>query len=1651
MTFIVKRAISKAISAVALFCMATQPTFAALQNLSQTPLIAGIQVPPQIMLAISKDQQLYKKAYNDYSDLDRDLPGGDAAIETTYKHSVEYYGYFDPEKCYDYDTVAGRFDPKAFVNNSRYCNGNTWSGNFLNWVSMSRMDAVRKLLYGGLRQIDQKFDEAASPITVLERAYLPTDAHAWAKYYNGADIKNLTPFSNIVNTPVSQTETTTTSFTIPVVSGDYDFEVTGNLDHVYVGDQLNIANSSNANQRFLATVLTKPTSRRVRIRVNVNPVSVAGAGSFSTWSVTNLSSPGMSFCNFTPGQATGVSSRSSTNENAPRIHVARGNFALWNANERVQCQWFEARNDQQGGFDGGLRSNGNQVALSEMAASAENPSFTVHALGLGPANGEYIARVRVCDPKLINTATNKENCKRYPKGNWKPTGLLQQYGDGDQFHFGLMTGSYARNISGGVLRKNPGTITDEIRVDTDGAFREKNTDGSFRDHPYRPRGGTRNQSSAQSPPGIINTLNYMRIYGYDYDSESYLGAAGDNCTYQLTSITENSCTSWGNPMSEVFFESIRYFAGQSANFAYAASPSKDNELGLPLATFQDPLNANNYCAPLNVVMFNAAVSDNEEDLRGASVASINATGTVAALTNTVGQIEGINGNNFFVGKMVGSSPTPTGDANGFELCTGKTVGAFGDISGICPEGPTLGGTYLSSGIAHHARTTRIRADAVAAAAPANDTRSFKVNSYGIQLATNTPQLLIEGAGQRIILQPIYRLNLGAGNVGGGGLVDLRYVRPPDVVGNLVRGKVYVNWEDSEQGGDYDQDMWGTIEWTLNTATRKLTVTTNAVSASTANPQGFGYSLSGTTRDGPHFHSGIYGFNYTDPTGVLGCTNCNLTGAGGQTGPQTVTYDLSSAPPAGTLKDPMWYMAKYGGFTDSNNNNRPDLQNEWDKVRNGDGTAGPDGEPDNYFLVTNPIGLVAALSRAFAAISNNTAGAASVTNSTSLETFDRVYQARLDPAPIWGGQFIATNVTNGVIDSKMAWDAGELLNTQAAADQRKIITFDDAVSRDGVAFRMGPAAAIPNLLNNLNASPETGVADGLAAQRLDYLRGIRTDESPLGQFRNRPKTVLGDIVNSDPAYVGPPSSRRRDASFATFFNNFDDRPPVIYVGANDGMLHGFDAITGAERLAYVPSKVFPHLNKLTSPNYSHRFYVDGSPEVVDAIVAGAWKTVLVGSLGAGGQGLYALDVTDPSTFTEANAAAIALWEFNDSDDPDLGYSYGKPTIRKMANGEWAVIVTGGYNNSEGDANQGTGTATLFVIFLKGPQGGGRTWTEGVDYIKINTTVGDAATPNTLAQPFAADVDGDGMVNFVYAGDLRGNMWKFDLSSAAPADWKAASSRVVLYTAKDSTGNVQPITAPAEGTLHPSGAGYVILFGTGKFIEAADGLAPSFAEQTFYGIWDRNDKPGGISGQTVVASRASLKEQAITEVTVSGTRYRTVPSTGPDWATQSGWFMDFPNSKTTGERQVFRPIVLASRLIFTTLIPLGDPCQGGGTSFIMIVDPATGSQITSAVFDVNNDGILNQSDQTVVGGINVNLSGVESSVGITPTPVVVRGSIQSGTATASDITHGNKSPGYGGSDDAIVARLIIGGPGGTAIMSIGINERSGRVTWREIVTQ
>lgn len=1681
-----KRRFQKIVAGIALFCMATQPTFAALLTLSTVPIFIGGNIPPQVMLTMTKDQQLFKKAYNDYSDLDND-----GVLETTYKHSVTYYGYFDSFKCYDYVVANLRFEPFG-INTDKYCSGGNagkWSGNFLNWVSMTRMDAVRKLLYGGFRSTD------SGTLTVLERAFLPTDAHSYTKYYTGQidqatgavttnDIDRLTPFAGIAHVP--PVTTSASSLTTGLGSKTFTTTTTG----YQIGHQVRAtATAGAATGQLVIGHITALTG--TDITVQSDAFTGPGAINGTSWNIENMTMTGITFCNATLGGPTAplgtgtpvsgaTDARSQTNTRPPLLRVASGNYALWASNERFQCYYQEENtNPNRVASLGSTRSNGNRSGLSGLFSGSFEPTRALNGLG----SIDYVARVEACRSTLLG----QERCKQYPNGNYKPIGLLQEYGDPNLIHFGLMTGSYNKNLSGGVLRKNVGTFQNEVNLATNGTF-------------TAPAGG-----------GIVRAMNAIRIIGYHYDQGLYNNAFpnGDNCAFQLVNITQGNCRSWGNPVAEIYFESLRYFAGTTAPTA-AFTTDDATITGLSNlvtatwpATSTTVLNNNNYCSPLNVLVFNASVSTNEDDAQMASLTDINSSSTVQALTNTVGASEPgtqavTSANQFFFGKVASAA---VGSA-GFELCSAKNPNAngLGDVIGICPEGPTLGGTYHMAGLAYHARINKIRSDLTI---PPGDNKSLKVTTYGISLATNVPTLPIKVLGDtspRAILQPIYRLVVGGG-LGGGALVDMKIVSQT-VTATASFGSAYLNWEDSEQGGDYDQDLWGIMRWCMQTGSdttscpqnggvaNTISVTTDVIAESTVQQQGFGYTISGTTQDGPHFHSGIENFNFTDATNVTvtpagftntsgGCDTCSVGDPA-----TTVVYALSGSPTAQNLRDPLYYAAKYGAFVDSNGNNLPDLDSEWD-TKLGDGTPGTDGVPDTFFLVTNPLGLESALNRAFIAILATASASSVATNSTSLNTGTKIYQARFNSND-WSGQILQFSVgLDGVISATPDWDAGNVINSQNFDTGRTIYTFNDTTTvRDGVAFRWpaNPASPTateisPALIANLNTEPVSSINDGRGQQRLNYLRGDASQEgATVTSFRQRPTSKLGDVVNSNPNFVGAPNAGIADTAYDTFRLTYANRTPVVYVGGNDGMLHGFNAGTGAdagkEVVAYVPSKSFAHLNKLTSKTYVHRYYVDGSPEVQDAFTGGAWKTVLVGGLAGGGQSIYALDVTDPTQFTEANAANIVMWEFNDTDTHRLGYVYGKPVIRKMANGKWAAIVSAGYNNSEADsAPSTTGFAYYLILFLDGPTGPNRTWILGTDFQRVYTGTGTTGTPNGLAAPLVADVNADGVADFIYGGDLQGGFWKFDVRDPNPINWEFASNRVKLFQAPAG----QAITAPAEGTLHPDGSGFIITFGTGKYLEPADESSP-FATQSFYGIWDKNDS-SPISGQTAVVGFGSitpvqqLLQQTITVVTVGTNDFRVVSANTPVWSTDNspptaddtgsgapnnkhmGWYMDFPGSSTSGERSVFRPLLLSGRLIFTTLVPSPSTCQFGGTSFLMVVDPSTGGRIDAPVLDTDSNGLLNASDKVDIGGgTMVFASGVKSTIGIMPTPTIVKAGATAGGGAggAGSTIFGTGTSLVAGASGIILSyALVAGSSGANASYLLGLGSSGGRVSWREVL--
>ena len=608
------------------------------------------------------------------------------------------------------------------------------------------------------------------------------------------------------------------------------------------------------------------------------------------------------------------------------------------------------------------------------------------------------------------------------------------------------------------------------------------------------------------------------------------------------------------------------------------------------------------------------------------------------------------------------------------------------------------------------------------------------------------------------------------------------------------------------------------------------------------------------------------------------------------------------------------------------------------------------------------------------------------NSASLTTNSHVYQAKFSSED-WSGKLLAKKVSiEGQVKHTPKWDAGALLN-EKKQDDRVILSYN-LDTKKGVPFRwrnidaQGEAA----VKKRLNTNPLSGKEDKLGKERVEFLRGGSAASSKKLGFKRANK--LGDIVHSAPFYVGEVNAGFNDFDMPGYHHfrvSQTQRTPMVYVGANDGMMHGFDATTGEELLAYIPRAVYANLMRLTSSRLmmDHRYLVDGSPLVADAYANG-WKTVLVGGLNAGGQGLYALNITDPNTFAEHHARQLVLWEFSDKDDADLGFTYIQPTvhnqthqsgqIRKMANGRWAVIVGNGYNNTQADGHVSTtGNAYLYVLFLEGGLDG--TWREGTDYIKLDTGIGSIESPNGMATPTSIDEDGDGQIDMVYAGDLRGNLWKFDVSDVSPINWGiATASNNPLFTAKVSDSTAQPIMTAPLVTVHPDG-GYMVGFGTGKYLELSD--IYSTEQQSFYGIWDQG---------AVIYDRSQLVSQTVIGTqSVGSTKYRIGSLNKVHYPSDKGWYIDFPES---GERVDVNPVIRDGRFVFITRIPSVETCLAGGSSWLMEVDYLTGGRLPMSPFDISGDKIINDEDLLRFSNDKIVATGRQSSEdGMLSSPIII----------------------------------------------------------------
>ncbi|GHB33513.1 hypothetical protein GCM10009038_35490 [Salinicola rhizosphaerae] len=1101
---------------------------------------------------------------------------------------------------------------------------------------------------------------------------------------------------------------------------------------------------------------------------------------------------------------------------------------------------------------------------------------------------EYRARIEVC------RSPGEDNCTAYPDSAYpKPTGLLHDYVK--DIEFGMFTGSYRNNKQGGVLRAN---------------FENFGNEYSESNGVYQP-----------GVSGIVSNLDALKIAKYSYKDTNYNATAGDNCPWGKSSFANGSCSNWGNPFGEIALEALRYISGENSPtdiFSVGAGSVETSYVpGLTSPAWNNDI-SDKWCAAHSLLLINASEISFDSDNLGAPSRSPISAAQIRSETNAVGAAEGISGS-YFIGQTPASSGTSSD-----KFCTAKSLSNLGDAKGLCPSAPGLEGGYSVAGLARFAHD-----DTVVHSDDGKSGRS--IDTYAVQLASNVPLVSIPiGNGKSVSLIP------ACSNTTANGKCAVVNFLVESQAADGSSGSFLVDWEDSEFGGDYDFDAEVRLSYTLSN--ERLAITTSVTRAAASHKLGLGYILSGTggrygtgdradqivlaQSDGFNVHTGINSYTNDYPESLCPAS-APCTGSAATTAVYRVTGNTGQQ-----LETPLYYAAKYG-----NDSRRPD------------------GSPGAYFEV-NQIGELSDTLRQLLdqVLENTNRTGAGVTVGYDGEVKDYVFQTLYNNQYSWSGDVQAVKLEDDGTPSPV-WSARDKL---PAPGDRRIIT-RNPITGAGVPFT---EKAFSDAGVNMTESLRNLIA---------YIRGDTAKEQRNGgSFRDRfwlngrEGARLGDFIGSQPYLVGVPNTYyvppEGDTSYATFRAVHADRTPMLYVGGNDGMLHGFDAATGVEKLAYIPGMLISQLPALADPDYQHRYYVDGSPTVLDvrhgAAGTGDWFSMLASGLGSGGQGLFALDVTEPARFSESNAAALSLWEYGVDDDKthfgddesQIGYIYNQPSVVQMEDGRFAVVSGNGYASE-------AGKASLYILFVDGGAGG--EWSAD-DVIRLTPGAADNSGANGLMTVSLVDRDEDGRVDLAYGADLQGNIWRFDLSSEDPSEWGAGMHRL-FSGVRD--GEHQVMTSTLTVGNHPDG-GLMLFFGTGA--EENYGLPTTQDRQTadsFYAIRDFVD---GSARQDTL-TRESLSGRALHQTTLddqdsTSAVVRYLDSVDTRSYPENGWYLDF----TGTERVVDGPSLRGNRILFSSLIPGFGTCGAEDAGYLYELNAWYGSAFATPVIDVNGDGTVDEQD-------------------------------------------------------------------------------------------
>jgi type IV pilus assembly protein PilY1 len=1379
------------------------------------PLTISPSAKPLIMLALGRDHRMFYEAYNDASDIN-----GDGTLDTRFKPSITYLGLFNSKLCYthsganDSATHAGLFSPSFKAGDLNICSGQ-WSGNWLNYVTTSRIDALRVVLYGGTREVD------TGTQTILRRAYIPQDAHSWGKEYNATDGYRISDY-----TPLRMPD---------------------------------------KGKRHLFGSLTQTAG--------INCATLSTCSNRQPW----LS-------------------------------------VIQNSGRRI-WDWASKEQPVLGPRYGPSSTGGPEI---------ENRS-------------NYAVRVEVC------TVAFPTDCKFYPNGNAKPTGLLHNFGENESALFGLFSGSYDSHLSGGRLRKVISSFKDEVNVNTDGTF-------------------------IAAASGIVKNLDSFRIQGFNNGNSSnvYKGSVVGN-----RPIVQGEFPDWGNPVAELMYEATRYLANKGvATPAYIGSTTLDDAMGLSKPAWDKPYGTQGtstanapYCARANLLTisdinisydsdqlpgvnsFGTASSGISTDLNGKHIANGSLSSlNVSAVADFISANEsGISGLKFIgqSGSVYDSSPRP------------KIVGSLSNIRGLAPEEPTKQGSYYAASVAHYAKVNDLNLGlkdnqtvdnffvALASPLPRIEAKVFaNETTKTISLVPYAKSVRHTGsfpiAPDQTGFQPTNQIvDFYVDRIANSGSADY----DQSINGGRYEAVFRINYEDVEQGNDHDMDA--IVVYTIRAnADGTLDVIVQPIYEAGGVKHRMGYIISGTTRDGNYLvvqdesdqesyflnvPQGRFPGYCEGPTPPGDCRRLPYIGGTAAVGPVsssasthaissfTFSPDFSPTSTVATfLKDPLWYAAKWGGFTDINNDGKPDLLQEWDyELINS--VPVTDGLPDTYFFVQNPTKLKDSLNKALTKITDNSSSSSNLASNSSgrVNAGTLIYRASYLSGK-WTGEVDAISATATGLNPVPVWSAQDNLPVWTSRNLFMHTSDSTVVNINATTFGALPTADQTSLVNA-----------GIYA----YIKGDKSAEiSAGGIFRNR-ESVLGDIIHSSPVY---------DADTET-----------LYVGSNDGMLHAFDGRTGVERFGMIPRQVVPRLKNLADIGYrlNHEYFVDGDILLGLKFAETNSTRYLYSLLGRGGKGLFSIN---PNIGSSPALPPAMLWEYTPlasasaAADPDLGFMLSRPLFTKLNNGKIGIVVGNGYNSTNGKA--------VLYIFMVNPDG------SLFAVKKLDTLVGG---DNGMAGATFYDKNGDLTADALYAGDLKGNLWRFDISDSDPNNWKLTySSGEPLFKATDSAGLPQPITAPAYSVFNNFGTGdnlneVFVYFGTGAYMQTAD--KTNLNVQSWYGIID--DVSDGVSTQipSTTPFRSSLVERTISTpytTTVSVTVRDVSTATVADMANKRGFYLDFKNP-VNGERiitssQVRRDTTKPS-LIVTSFYPVNDDiCVPGGDSYVNAVDPFTGASLGEELF-------------------------------------------------------------------------------------------------------